>query len=133
MGVGLLAGMAGGTLGLGGAIILVPVWLNQGIDKGIAASSSGPLIFFSAAVSFFLGLLSSTYDSFMAITFYFLLAFVGSYAVKGNFVTILFRGGDVHIREVQSEGHDLHFADNHDGFFLGNLTAVPVQQIFAGF
>jgi hypothetical protein len=30
---GFIAGLAGGCLGLGGAIILVPVWLNSGIDK----------------------------------------------------------------------------------------------------
>ena len=30
---GFGAGLIGGALGLGGAIILVPVWLNIGIDK----------------------------------------------------------------------------------------------------
>lgn len=30
---GFLAGAVGGALGLGGAIILVPVWLNNGTDK----------------------------------------------------------------------------------------------------
>ncbi len=30
---GYFAGVTGGALGLGGAIILVPVWLNKGIDK----------------------------------------------------------------------------------------------------
>ena len=81
---GLFAGLIGGALGLGGAIILVPVWLNQGIDKNVAASSSGPLIFFSAAVAFFMAFLGDNYDDALILLFYFVLAFAGSAVVKGT-------------------------------------------------
>ena len=45
---GFIAGLAGGALGLGGAIILVPVWLNSKVDKNVAVSTSPPLIFLSS-------------------------------------------------------------------------------------
>lgn len=48
---GFLAGLLGASLGLGGAIILVPVWLKSGINKLVATSSSSPLILFSSAIS----------------------------------------------------------------------------------
>ena len=64
---GFFAGVAGGALGLGGAIILVPVWLNSGIDRIIATSSSGPLILFSAMVAFIMAFLQGSYDSYLAM------------------------------------------------------------------
>lgn len=48
---GFGAGFIGGSLGLGGAIILVPVWLRLGIDETRATSSSPPLILFSALLN----------------------------------------------------------------------------------
>ena len=85
---GLFAGLIGGSLGLGGAIILVPVWLNKGIDKNIASSSSGPLIFFSALVAFFLAFLADMYNDVLSLIFYFALAFTGSALVKGMYCLI---------------------------------------------
>ena len=82
---GLGAGLIGGALGLGGAIILVPAWLNKGIDKNIASSSSGPLIFFSALVAFFLAFLGDMYSNVLSLIFYFVLAFTGSAVVKGMY------------------------------------------------
>jgi uncharacterized membrane protein YfcA len=61
---GFVSGLFGGTLGLGGAIILVPVWLSLGIDKDVATSSSGPLIFASSFCSFFITSLSGVYGFF---------------------------------------------------------------------
>ena len=81
---GFFAGTIGGALGLGGAIILVPVWLNSGIDQNIATSSSGPLILFSAIVAFIMAFLQGSYKSYPAIIFYFILSFVGAWGVKSK-------------------------------------------------
>lgn len=48
---GFCGGFAGGMLGIGGAIILVPAWLEMGIDKTIVSASSAPLILSSAFIS----------------------------------------------------------------------------------
>lgn len=76
--------MVGGALGLGGAIILVPVWLNSGIDKLVATSSSPPLIFFSAAIAFMMALLGKSYHNVFHLVLYFALAFVGALVVRSN-------------------------------------------------
>ncbi len=61
--LGFAAGFTGGCLGIGGAILLVPAWLNSGIDKNMATSSSGPLIFCSAFISATLAFMCKFYDS----------------------------------------------------------------------
>lgn len=33
MGSGFIAGLLGASLGLGGATVLVPIWMNHGISK----------------------------------------------------------------------------------------------------
>lgn len=81
---GFGAGVVGGTLGIGGAIILVPVWISFGVDKTVAPASSGPLIFFSAMVSFMMALLQDSYETFSILVFYFILAFFGAWAIKSN-------------------------------------------------
>ena len=58
---GFIAGLVGGALGLGGAIILVPVWLSNGIDKNVATSSSPPLIFLFSTSPIFLSTVSGNY------------------------------------------------------------------------
>ena len=81
---GLGAGLIGGSLGLGGAIILVPVWLNLGMDQMRASSSSPPLIFFSAAMNFIICLISGKYDNFISVCLFFAIAYAGSTIVKGK-------------------------------------------------
>ncbi len=111
---GLLAGTVGGALGLGGAIVLVPVWLNKGIDKNIAVSSSPPIIFFSATVSISLGLLSSKYPSYLDVLFYFVLAFVASFVIKGIYL-YYFRNHQLDKLKVSSEKYDIHSSDCNHG------------------
>ncbi len=60
---GFAAGFAGACVGIGGGMVLLPLWFRAGIDKNVAASSTGPLIFFSASVSFFISVMSNKYES----------------------------------------------------------------------
>lgn len=82
--LGFAAGCSGAVLGIGGAIILVPAWMEMGIDKDIASSSSAPLIFSSAFISIFVATLCGMYDSVWQLLFYFVLSFMASYYVKSK-------------------------------------------------
>ncbi len=85
---GFAAGCTGGMLGIGGAIILVPYWLEIGLDKDIATSSSAPLVFSSAFISMFIAAMCNMYTSVGQILFHFAIAFVASFYVKRNSTTI---------------------------------------------
>jgi len=62
---GFLAGVLGGSVSIGGGMVLVPLWIKSGMDKNVAASSTGPLIFFSSTVSFFISILLGSYHSLL--------------------------------------------------------------------
>ena len=82
--LGFAAGLMGGMLGIGGAIILVPAWLEMGMEKTIASSSSAPLILSSAIISTFIAALCHLYDSIPIVIFYLCLSFISSFYIKGN-------------------------------------------------
>lgn len=48
---GFFAGMAVGVFGVGGSIVLIPVWMKDGVDPETAMVSSMPITFFAALVS----------------------------------------------------------------------------------
>lgn len=81
---GFAGGFAGGMLGIGGAIILVPAWLSMGMDNSIVSASSAPLILSSAFISAIMAFLCKYYDSFLMIIFYFALSFAASYYIKSK-------------------------------------------------
>jgi uncharacterized membrane protein YfcA len=81
---GFLAGMLGGSVSIGGGMVLVPLWIRAGINRNVAAGSTGPLIFFSSSISFFIAVLLDSYQSFWEIFLYFSISFIGSYLVKSK-------------------------------------------------
>lgn len=81
---GLLTGILGGCVGIGGGMILVPIWLNAGIDRNVATSSTGPLIFLSSSISFIISVMLKKYESFAIVLIFFMVSFVSSYLVKST-------------------------------------------------
>jgi len=51
----------GSTLAIGGALILIPVWLKFGVNKDVAASSTATLILLGAMVAFTIALFNHIY------------------------------------------------------------------------
>ena len=49
----LMAGVLGGMLGLGGGVILTPIWLNMGLPSQRAAASATFSVIFTSFTSFF--------------------------------------------------------------------------------
>lgn len=82
--VGFIAGVVGATLGIGGGILLIPIWMNVGIDKNIAVSSTPLLILTSAMIAFTLALFNGSYKEFsiLKLAIFLTLAFVSSAVVK---------------------------------------------------
>ena len=85
---GFVAGVLGACVSIGGGMVLVPIWLNAGVNRNVVTSSTGPLIFFSSSISFFISVLLGKYDSFLMVVIFFLVSFCGSYLVKSNHLLI---------------------------------------------
>lgn len=49
----LYAGFLGGLVGLGGGVVLTPIWLETGINPPRAAASATFTVFFTSSISFF--------------------------------------------------------------------------------
>jgi uncharacterized membrane protein YfcA len=84
--IGLVAGVLGSTLGIGGGILFIPIWLNVGIDKETAVSTTPILILTSAMISFAISLFNGFYSQIAVwkLIVFFGLAFVSSMVIKGN-------------------------------------------------
>lgn len=90
---GILAGVVGAALGIGGAPILIPLWLSINIDPITASSSTAPLILSSSLISITISGLNNNYESFSLQTLitYTFLSVMSSAVIRGtNFVTKIF-------------------------------------------
>lgn len=59
---GFLAGAAGSTLGIGGAPILIPIWLKSNIDHNVAANSTPTLLLNSSLIAFTISAFNGSYS-----------------------------------------------------------------------
>lgn len=59
---GFVAGLIGATLAIGGALILIPLWLKLGIEKNYCSSTTPTLILISALVAFTIALFNEQYE-----------------------------------------------------------------------
>lgn len=60
--VGFFAGLVGATLAIGGALILIPVWLKLGIEKDSCSSTTPCLILISAIVAATIAAFNNQYE-----------------------------------------------------------------------
>lgn len=73
-------------MAIGGALILIPLWLKLGVDKNYCSSTTPTLILMSALVAFTIALFNEQYEevSTFLLIFYFILAFISSAVMKGK-------------------------------------------------
>ena len=79
---GFLAGLLGGSVAVSGGIVLMPLWLRDGIDRDIVVNSTAPLIFFGSSVSFLISVLFSLYDSYSTVLLFFFISFISTFFIK---------------------------------------------------
>ncbi|CAD8112076.1 unnamed protein product [Paramecium primaurelia] len=78
----LYAGFLGGLVGLGGGVVLTPLWLETGINPPRAAASATFTVLFTSSISVFIIALSGGYQ-FSEFIILGLVSSFGSYMVAG--------------------------------------------------
>ena len=88
VGAGFGAGVLGATLAIGGAPILIPMWLNSGIDHNVASSTTPTLILISSLVSFTISAMGGAYDEtpISKILLFVAVSFISSALIKGTHI-----------------------------------------------
>lgn len=126
---GFCAGVVGATLAIGGALILIPVWLKVGIDKDVAASSTAALILTSAMVAFTIAYFNSFYSQISTLTllFYLILAFASAAIVKGTQVPNP-RLRNLPLKQVQTKIPSNRPASHRRRDLTGHPRALPADQ-----
>lgn len=125
---GFAAGVVGAMLAIGGALILIPVWLKVGVDKDVAASSTAPLILTGALVALTTALFNGYYSeiSTMGMLFYLLLAFLSAAVVKGTHLFIYTRLFGVFISQISAKSFSSLIAIHRRDYISSNHGALPV-------
>ena len=88
---GFIAGLLGATLGIGGAPILIPIWLNCCVDSTVASSTTPTLILASSMTALTISAFNNAYESIgiSKLFMYFVISILSSAIVKRKFLEYL--------------------------------------------
>ena len=113
-----IAGLIGGLLGLGGGVILTPLWLKMGFPNQRTSATATFTVVFTSFSSFFSNLLGGSYTA-SEIVFWGVSAFISSFLIS-RFLKFL-------VRKLNRESVLIAVL-----LFIITLAAImlPVQSIF---
>lgn len=119
----------GGIAGIGGGMVLVPVWLTFGIDRFVTTSTSPPVILFTTMIQIVLYFLMDAYDGYYyRIPLYIFVGFLGSMVIKSTNI-IKIRVARYYYIKIPNQISDLNYSILHLCGYFWNVDSPVNKQI----